>query len=262
MNDSWGNPINLNKNRSYKNDYNNENLHDSWGNEMKSNKKYNGHTRTEGKNTYHSNGYNNETSRDSWGNVRESNSYESNRSSGYQSRPSENDYRNKDASHNSWGDEVESNSYESNQNRGYQSRQGQGVRKTFDRKPGNFANNDEDGNHANEKPALPKPTYIPPDFEDTDDFTVEVGSTFGKYDEIEVKVSGMDVPKNITSFQNAGLREVLLENLVKCHHITPTPIQKYALPIIMSGRDMIASAQTGSGKTVSNKNIFYTSKKS
>lgn len=210
-------------------------INDSWGNPVNSNKKYNRHTYTALKKTqhngafkngYHNNGYNNE------------------------------------ASHNSWGNEIESNSYGSDRNRGYQSRQGQGIRRSFDRKPNNFGNNEEDGNHGSEKPALPKPTYIPPDFEETDDFIVEVGSTFGKYDEIEVKVSGMDVPKNITSFQNAGLREVLLSNLAKCHHITPTPIQKYALPIIMSGRDMIASAQTGSGKTVSIRNIFSTTKTS
>lgn len=94
-----------------------------------------------------------------------------------------------------------------------------------------------------------KSTYIPPDFEENDDFTMEAGLNFEKYDKIEVRVSGMEVPKHITSFQESGLREILISNLTNCHYTTPTPIQKYAIPIIMNGKDMIASAQTGSGKT-------------
>lgn len=110
------------------------------------------------------------------------------------------------------------------------------------------ANGTEKKNTESEKP---KSTYIPPEFEEDDNLTIEAGSNFIKYDKIEVTVSGMEVKKCITSFEDSGLREILLENLKKCHYTTPTPIQKYSLPIIMDGKDMIASAQTGSGKTVS-----------
>ncbi|KAE9544915.1 hypothetical protein AGLY_000458, partial [Aphis glycines] len=49
--------------------------------------------------------------------------------------------------------------------------------------------------------------------------------------------------KHIESFKSSGLREVLIEKLVKCNYTTPTPIQKY--PVIINGRDMMTTAQTG-----------------
>ena len=54
----------------------------------------------------------------------------------------------------------------------------------------------------------------------------------------------------VCSFQDAPLRDILKENVVKAKYDKPTPIQKWAIPIILSGRDMMACAQTGSGKTV------------
>lgn len=125
-----------------------------------------------------------------------------------------------------------------------------------------YANRNGD-NLKSEKPAVPhkstKSTYIPPEFEENDDITIEAGLNFEKYDKIEVIASGMDVPQKISTFQSSGLSEILLKNLNNCNYTTPTPIQKYALPIIMNGRDMIASAQTGSGKTVSvkSRSIFF-----
>jgi probable ATP-dependent RNA helicase DDX4 len=53
----------------------------------------------------------------------------------------------------------------------------------------------------------------------------------------------------ITSFEESGLREYLLENVKKSGYTKPTPIQKHAIPIIMEKRDLMACAQTGSGKT-------------
>lgn len=113
---------------------------------------------------------------------------------------------------------------------------------------GNFGNGDEQTPPVNDKP---RPTYIPPEIDDNDFNGVEVGTNFDKYEHIEVKVSGDSVPKHIETFKTSGLREVLLEKLTKCNYTTPTPIQKYSIPVIINGRDMMASAQTGSGKTVS-----------
>lgn len=78
---------------------------------------------------------------------------------------------------------------------------------------------------------------------------VEMGINFDKYDDIEVKISGENPPKPVNSFDEAGLRPLLLENIAKSGYLRPTPIQKNAIPIIMAGRDLMACAQTGSGKT-------------
>jgi len=53
------------------------------------------------------------------------------------------------------------------------------------------------------------------------------------------------------SFRDADIRETLKENVRKTHYDKPTPIQKWAIPVILSGRDLMGCAQTGSGKTVS-----------
>lgn len=72
-----------------------------------------------------------------------------------------------------------------------------------------------------------------------------MGINFDKYDEIEVRVSGENAPRPITTFEDSGLRTILLENIKKSGYTKPTPVQKYAIPIIMSGRDLMACAQTG-----------------
>jgi probable ATP-dependent RNA helicase DDX4 len=66
-----------------------------------------------------------------------------------------------------------------------------------------------------------------------------------------VQVSGENVLPPIDSFESAGLRPFVLGNVRKSGYTKPTPVQKHALPVIMGGRDLMACAQTGSGKTVS-----------
>ncbi len=51
------------------------------------------------------------------------------------------------------------------------------------------------------------------------------------------------------SFQDLNLSDVVVHGAQRMGYVEPTPIQLRAFPIILSGKDLIASAQTGTGKT-------------
>jgi ATP-dependent RNA helicase RhlE len=51
------------------------------------------------------------------------------------------------------------------------------------------------------------------------------------------------------SFQHFGLSENILHGVQSMGYSDPTAIQTKAIPLILAGRDMIGSAQTGTGKT-------------
>ena len=51
------------------------------------------------------------------------------------------------------------------------------------------------------------------------------------------------------SFENLGLRPEILTGVKFQGYTEPTPIQRQAIPVIIKGRDILAGAQTGTGKT-------------
>jgi ATP-dependent RNA helicase RhlE len=51
------------------------------------------------------------------------------------------------------------------------------------------------------------------------------------------------------SFQDLGLSDAVVHGVQRMGYLDPSPIQLRAIPVILSGRDLIASAQTGTGKT-------------
>ena len=53
----------------------------------------------------------------------------------------------------------------------------------------------------------------------------------------------------MNSFNEFGLAEPILRALAQEQYVTPTPIQKDAIPLVLAGRDIVGIAQTGTGKT-------------
>ena len=51
------------------------------------------------------------------------------------------------------------------------------------------------------------------------------------------------------SFDSLGISPVIKHNLYGLGYRVPTPVQAKAIPLALEGRDVIGSAQTGTGKT-------------
>lgn len=66
----------------------------------------------------------------------------------------------------------------------------------------------------------------------------------------DIQVKGANVPKPVRKFAQFGLGTQVLDIVRKLGFENPTSIQSQAIPTIMSGRDVIGIAKTGSGKTV------------
>eukprot|EP00540_Astrosyne_radiata_P017202 CAMPEP_0116865726 /NCGR_PEP_ID=MMETSP0418-20121206/25619_1 /TAXON_ID=1158023 /ORGANISM="Astrosyne radiata, Strain 13vi08-1A" /LENGTH=671 /DNA_ID=CAMNT_0004501253 /DNA_START=48 /DNA_END=2060 /DNA_ORIENTATION=- len=75
------------------------------------------------------------------------------------------------------------------------------------------------------------------------------GINFDNYDKIPIETSGNDIPDPIDAYTEESIGEDLFRNTQLCGYSKPTPVQKYSVPIGAAGRDLMACAQTGSGKT-------------
>ncbi|KAF7206363.1 probable ATP-dependent RNA helicase DDX46 [Nothobranchius furzeri] len=65
-----------------------------------------------------------------------------------------------------------------------------------------------------------------------------------------ITVKGKGCPKPIKTWVQCGVSMKILSAMRKHSYEKPTPIQAQAIPAIMSGRDLIGIAKTGSGKTI------------
>ncbi|XP_005540407.1 probable ATP-dependent RNA helicase DDX59 isoform X3 [Macaca fascicularis] len=67
--------------------------------------------------------------------------------------------------------------------------------------------------------------------------------------QLGILVQGQEVTRPIIDFEHCSFPEVLNHNLKKSGYEVPTPIQMQMIPVGLLGRDILASADTGSGKT-------------
>ncbi|KAL7170065.1 hypothetical protein ACSBR2_035001 [Camellia fascicularis] len=69
-----------------------------------------------------------------------------------------------------------------------------------------------------------------------------------------IHTSGSNVPSPLQNFTELksryGCKQYLLRNFAELGYKEPTPIQRQAIPVILSGRECFACAPTGSGKTL------------
>ncbi|KAI1212615.1 DEAD-domain-containing protein [Annulohypoxylon truncatum] len=101
----------------------------------------------------------------------------------------------------------------------------------------------EEGEVAPENPELEIQLFGAPDER------FGAGLDISKIYSINVSQEGETRIAPIFKFEAAGLHPVMLKNVQMSGYVTPTPIQKYCIPAINMGYDLIAIAQTGSGKT-------------
>ena len=69
--------------------------------------------------------------------------------------------------------------------------------------------------------------------------------------ELSVSVTGSTIQRCVCSFAHLNLPDSILSVIRFLEYTTPTPIQSQSIPCLLSGRDVIGIAMTGSGKTMS-----------
>ncbi|KAL2867035.1 DEAD/DEAH box helicase [Aspergillus lucknowensis] len=101
---------------------------------------------------------------------------------------------------------------------------------------------DEYGDVGPENPKLEEMLF-------RNEYINRTGLKIGNLQNIEVIAESHERPSPIKSFDDAGLHPIMRQNIRLCGYEFPTPIQAYSIPAVLTGHDLIAIAQTGSGKT-------------
>jgi superfamily II DNA/RNA helicase len=68
---------------------------------------------------------------------------------------------------------------------------------------------------------------------------------------LNIRVRGVNIPPPCATFQsmniNKAIKSIILGNIEKSSWKEPTPIQMQVVPAMLMGRDVLATAPTGSG---------------
>ena len=67
---------------------------------------------------------------------------------------------------------------------------------------------------------------------------------------VKIIVKSDNCPNPITTFDESSFPTYILDVIKKKGFPKPTPVQSQGWPIVLAGHDLIAIAQTGSGKTL------------
>lgn len=68
---------------------------------------------------------------------------------------------------------------------------------------------------------------------------------------LEIRVSGDFITAPVLSFASCNIPQKLLDNIESAGYELPTPVQMQAIPAALTGKSLLVSAETGSGKTAS-----------
>ncbi|ROW16435.1 hypothetical protein VPNG_02845 [Cytospora leucostoma] len=102
----------------------------------------------------------------------------------------------------------------------------------------------DEGDIGPEFPQLEAELFGPPDRRE-----LPQGLDFTRIAMINLEQEGPVRIAPIMRFEDAGLHPAMAKNVELSQYKLPTPIQKYCIPAITAGHDVIGIAQTGSGKT-------------
>ena len=105
------------------------------------------------------------------------------------------------------------------------------------------------GGPGRDSRGLSRPKPYAPENQELFHDPIPQGVNFAKYQDLKVNITGDDIPGCIQTFEDAHLSKTVKENIGKSNYKDMTPVQKYAIPAITAGRDLMGCAETGSGKT-------------
>jgi probable ATP-dependent RNA helicase DDX4 len=102
------------------------------------------------------------------------------------------------------------------------------------------------GQDGKELPPSYKPEEV--NLEEEEAMKIDQGINFDRFDKIEVEVKGGKLDP-INNFKDLVTSDLLLQNIERAGYKRMTPIQRYTIPALANGHDIVGCAQTGSGKT-------------